>query len=444
MTLGAIEQGLLSATEAYRAVHEIFSETGLVGAYLEVEKAIARAEVSAGIITPQAGKAIVAACRIEALDLIALRCNSGLVGYPIVPLVEQLAIAAGEVGRWVHFGATTQDVMDTALVIQIRSAQMIVQRHVERVCGLLRDLAHQHRHTVMAGRSKLQHALPVTFGYKVAVWLDQLDRQRSALQIATERAQVVQFGGGVGTLAALGTAGLKVRELLAEELKLATPDITWHVTRDRFANLVHALAMVNAGLGKIALDVVHLMSTEVDEVREPFAEGRGTSSTMPQKRNPVLSEAILEAARAAREGPSLMMDVMLQDHERSVGSSYIERRAIAYAFMLAAGASELAHQLLEGLEVNSARMQANLTLTKGLMMAESATMLLAQKIGRQSAHHLVHRACLQASASGQMLKDVLLQNCDITETDLENALEPASYLGTTDAMIDSVLNRTSP
>lgn len=440
--LGTTELGLLAATEAYRATHEIFGENGTVGAYLEVERALAWAEVRAGIITQEAGNAIVDACRIEALDLAALRAGAARVGYPIVSLVEQLAAAAGEAGRWVHFGATTQDVMDTALVLQVRHAVPLVLSKLDQVCRGLHDLADKHRHTVMAGRSKQQHALPVTFGYKVAVWLDQLDRQRRALQIASEQVNVVQFGGGVGTLAALGETGLAVRAHLANELRLADPDITWHVSRDRFANLVHALAMVNACLGKTALDVIHMMSTEVGELREPFAAGRGTSSTMPQKRNPVLCEAILEAARAAREGPSRMMEVMLQSHERAIGSAYIERRAVANGLMLAAGASELAHELFKGIEVNSAKMNANLGITNGLMMAESAMMLVAKKFGRHCGHQKLYRACVQVDSSGQTLKEVLLQHEDIDGPDLDIALDPALYLGATDDMINCVLART--
>lgn len=441
--LSATAPGLLSATEAYRATHDIFGENGTVTAYLEVEKALARAEVRAGVITAEAGNAIVDACRMESLDLAALRHGAARVGYPIVPLVEQLATAAGDAGRWVHFGATTQDVMDTALVLQIQQAAPMILSRLKQVCGVLHELADLHRKTVMAGRSKQQHALPVTFGYKVAVWIDQLDRQRRALQIASEQASVVQFGGGVGTLAALGETGLAVRRHLANELGLADPDITWHVSRDRFANLVHALAMVNASLGKAALDVIHMMSTEVGELREPFAAGRGTSSTMPQKRNPVLCEAILEAARAAREGPSRMMEVMLQDHERAIGSAYIERRAIANGLMLAAGASELAHEIFQGIEVNSAKMTDNLGITNGLMMAESVMMLVARKFGRHSGHHKLHRACVQVDLSGQTLKEVLLQQEEIDGPDLDIALNPASYLGATDEMINCVLVRTA-
>ena len=441
--LGTTEPGLLAATEAYRVTGEIFGESGTVSAYLEVEKALARAEVRAGIITQEVGNAIVEACRLEALDLTVLRTGAARVGYPIVSLVEQLAAAAGEAGRWVHFGATTQDVMDTALVLQVRRAVPFVLSRLGQVCRRLRELADEHRHTVMAGRSKQQHALPVTFGYKVAVWLDQLDRQRRILQLASEQVNVVQFGGGVGTLAALGETGLAVRAHLANELRLTDPDISWHVSRDRFANLVQALAMVNACLGKTAVDVIHMMSTEVGELREPYAAGRGTSSTMPQKRNPVLCEAILEAARAARDGPSQMMEVMLQAHERAIGAAYLERRAVANGLMLAAGASELAHELFKGLEVNSAKMHDNLGITNGLMMAESVMMLVAKKFGRHSGHQKVHCACIQVDSSGQTLKEVLLRQGDIDSRDLDIALNPASYLGATDDMINSVLARTA-
>jgi 3-carboxy-cis,cis-muconate cycloisomerase len=442
MTVGCVEAGLLCATDAQRAVQAVFCETGTIRAYLDVERALARALARADLVPPAASDAIAAACTIDRIDPAALRRDAARVGYPIVPLVEQLVAAAGDAGRWVHLGATTQDVMDTALVLQIRSALPCVQAPLDRICELLRNVADRHRHTLMAGRSKLQHALPITLGYKAAVWLDQVDRRRSALQLAGARSGVVQFGGAVGTLAALGDAGTAVRAFLGDELGLAVPEMTWHVSRDRLADLVHALATVNAGLGKIALDVAHLMSTEVDELREPFAVGRGTSSTMPQKRNPVLSEAILEAAHASREAPSQMLSAMLQDHERATGSSYVERRAVANALMLAAGAGELTAQLLEGLEVNSGRMRSNLGLTNGQMMAESAMMLAARTVGRLEGHRVLHRACLQACASGRPLRDVLLELCELDGAELDVALDPARYLGTSDAMIDAVLART--
>lgn len=441
MTLGSTEPGLLSGTAAYGATSRIFGESGTVSAYLSFEAGLARAEARAGIISTEIGEAVARVCRIEALHLPRLRLETAQVGYPIVPLVSQLVSAAGEAGQWVHFGATTQDVMDTALVLQIQRSAPLVLQPLKQVCEVLCDLAEQHQDTVMAGRSKQQHALPITFGYKAAVWLDQLDRQRRALGVSVEQARVLQFGGGVGTLAALTGKGLTVRAYLADELGLSVPDISWHVSRDRFTHLVHALTMVNASLGKIALDFVHLMSTEVGELREPFAHGRGTSSTMPQKRNPVLSEAILEAARASSEGPSQMIRVMLQDHERAVGSCHIERRAIANAFMLAAGASELAYELLKGIEVNSAKMKDNLELTNGLMMAESAMMLLAQKYGRYEGHRVVHHACETAVAAGQSLKESLLENVDVDRVELEAVLNPQCYFGASVDMINRVVAR---
>lgn len=440
--LSANAPGLLAATEAYGTTQDIFGESGTVSAYLEVERALARAQVQVGVVAAEVGEAIVDACRMEAIDLAALRRGAARVGYPIVTLVEQLAAAAGEAGEWVHFGATTQDIMDTALVLQVRRAAPVVLSSLQGACDLLRILADRHRKTIMTGRSKLQHALPITFGYKAAVWLDQLDRRRRALQTACERSAVLQFGGGAGTLAALGGAGLAVRAQLARQLRLESPDITWHVSRDRLADLVHASSMVNASLGKLAVDVIHMMSTEVAELREPFAAGRGSSSTMPQKRNPVLCEAILEAARAAREGPSRMMEAMVQDHERAVGLAHIERCAVADGLLLAAGAGELAREVLDGIEVNSARMETNLRATKGLVMAESAMMMLGRRFGRHSGHKRLQRACMQVESSGQTLEEALRQQEGLDSAALDLALDPASYLGAADEMIDFVLART--
>ncbi|WP_142846677.1 adenylosuccinate lyase family protein [Telmatospirillum sp. J64-1] len=445
MALDPMEFGILSATESYRQARAMFSEQTTVAAHLRFEAALARAEARAGVIPQDAAERIEAACRLDLIDLDLLRKEAGIVGYPIVPLVRQLARLSGEAGGWVHWGATTQDVMDSGLMLQARDGLDLVLERLESVCANLRDLVLRHRDTVMVGRSKIQHAAPITFGYKAAVWLSQIERSRDKLAHLRRHGLMLQFGGAVGTLAALGESGLKVRSLLAEELGLTEPPITWHVARDALSDLVYALAMVNGSLAKMGIDVALMMATETDEVREPFVPGRGTSSTMPQKRNPVLSEALISSAKASREGVSLMLDAMVQDHERASMIAHLELRAVAQGVMLAAGAADIAAMLTGGLEVNVEKMRTNFDVTKGLVMAEAAMMGLAREVGRDKAHELVHHACHEASRNNAPLPETLaktLAECPgIPAASLRDVWQPESYLGVGRQMADRVLDR---
>jgi len=446
MSLSSIDPGLITGTAGWQRSMAEFGEAGTVEAYLEFERALARAQRRAGLVPEGAARAIGTTCRMDRLDLDRLRAGALTVGYPIVALVAEAASAVDalsvDAGRWVHFGATSQDVMDTALVLQIRRLRDPLLVSLDRSLTHLGALAQTHMGAVMSGRSKLQHAAPVSFGYRAAVWLDQLRRCRDGLASTFDACAVVQFGGAVGTLAALGRQGLAVRALLAEELALAEPAITWHVSRDRFAALVQALALTCAGLGKIALDTSQLMATEIAELREPYAPGRGSSSTMPQKRNPVLCEAILEAARETRQAPAKMLEAMLQDHERATGLCYLERRAVADTLAQAAGAADLTADLLAGLQVDAARMRTNIDLTGGLMMAEAAMIVLADRLGRHEAHHLVQDACRRAEAEGRPLLDLLQEDLPELRDDLAGAFAPESYLGAQEDMIGRVLGRT--
>jgi len=256
------------------AMRAIFADRALIGRYVEVEVALARAEARCGVIPLAAAQEIAAKADAAALDLDELRRGTDNVGYPILSLVHQLAAQCGEAGRWLHWGATTQDVMDTAVVLQIRDALALVEADVAAVQAILAGLAQRHRDTPMAGRTHLQHALPITFGYKAAVWLSMFDRHAERLQQVRPRVLVGQFAGAAGTLASLGSRGLDVQQALMEELRLGTPVATWHVARDGFGETVNLLALITASLGKVAYDLILLSSTEFDEVHEPFVPGR--------------------------------------------------------------------------------------------------------------------------------------------------------------------------
>jgi 3-carboxy-cis,cis-muconate cycloisomerase len=426
------------------SMRAVFSDEALVGRYLEVEAALARAQGRLGVIPAGAGRAIDAAARALDVDADRLRRETENVGYPILPIVHQLAEAAREAGGYVHWGATTQDIMDTASVLQIRAALDLVEADIEALRSILARLAGRHRDTPMAGRTHLQQALPVTFGYKVAVWLSSLDRHAERLPGIRGRVLYGQFSGAAGTLASVGGRGLEIQAAFCEELALAQPPITWHVARDGVAEVVAFLGLVTGSLAKIATDVMLMMSTEFGEVSEPFVPGRGASSTMPQKRNPIASELILAAAKAVRQHVATMLDGMIHDFERATGPWHLEWIAVPESFILTASALANARTMLDGLVVHEDRMRRNLELTRGLVVAEAVMMAAAPSLGRQRAHDSVYEACRAAIEEGRPLADVLKARPDIVEAlggadAVDRACDPANDLGLSGAMVDRVL-----
>jgi 3-carboxy-cis,cis-muconate cycloisomerase len=421
----------------------VFSDAATVERYVEVEIALAKAEAKTGVIPAEAAAEIARRASAAALDWELMRKETDNVGYPILPLVHQLVKQCGEAGRYVHWGATTQDIMDTATVLQLRAGLAIVEADIAALRKILADLARKYRDTPMAGRTHLQQALPVTFGYKAAIWLAMFDRHAQRLEQLKPRVLVGQFAGAAGTLASLGDKGLDVQAALCAELKLDVPVSTWHVARDGFAETLNFLALVTGTLGKIALDIMIMASTEFGELYEPFVPGRGASSTMPQKRNPISSELMLAAAKAVRQHAGLMTDAMIQDFERATGPWHAEWMAIPESFVLAAGALHQAKFALGGLIVDDKRMAQNLAMSKGLIVAESVMMQMAPFIGRQQAHDVVYAACRVVNEKGGTLADVLMQDQTVTahfdRAAIVRMTDPANYLGAAPAMVDKVL-----
>lgn len=426
-----------------REMRAIFSDLELVARYVRVETALAAAQARVGVIPVEAAEAIGREARVERLDLDRMREETDIVGYPILPLVHQLAAMCGEAGRYVHWGATTQDIMDTALATQIRDALALIEADIVALRAILADLAERHRDTAMAGRTHLQQALPITFGYKCAIWLAMFDRHQTRLAQLRGRVALVQFAGAAGTLASLGDKGFAVQEALARELGLAVPATTWHVARDGLAEAVNFLALVTGSLGKIALDVMIMASTEFAEVYEPFVKGRGASSTMPQKRNPISCELMLAASKAVRQHAGLMLDAMVQDFERATGPWHAEWIAIPESFVLTAGALRQARFALGGLIVDTARMADNLAISRGLIVAEAAMMGLAPFIGRQQAHDVVYDACRVVAEKGGGLAEALAASPQVARhldrAAIARLTDPANYLGLAPQMVDRAL-----
>jgi 3-carboxy-cis,cis-muconate cycloisomerase len=433
--------GALYGTDAMRAA---IGERALLAAMLRVEAALARAEARLGIVPHAAADAIAAAAEVDRLDLSALAAATRNTGYPVVGLVRQLSALAGpEAGRWTHWGATTQDILDTALVLALREGLALIGRDLDAVIAALAARAREHRDTVMAGRTHLQHALPVTFGLKCAVWLAPLLSTRERLAQMAPRLFRVQFGGAAGTLASLGDKGLDVARELARELDLAEPDAPWHVARDAFAEAVSVLGILTGALAKMATDVLLLMQTEVAEAFEPHAPGRGGSSTMPQKRNPIACEYVIAQARGVQALVPLMLGAMAGDQERATGPWQAEALAIPQAMLLAHGALDQSLLIAEGMTVDAARMRRNLDATGGLIMAEAVMMGLAPVLGRGAAHDAVHHACDLALAEGVSLAEALGRDpvvaAALTPARISALTEPTSYLGAAGAFVDRVL-----
>ena len=430
------------------AMGEVFSDAARLQHMLEFEAALARAGARCGVIPPAAAQAIASKCKVDLVDAKALATATAVSLNPAIPLVKQLtALVANddpEAARFVHWGATSQDVNDTGLVLQIRQALDILDADLAALCGGLNQLAQTHRSTLMAGRTLMQHALPTTFGVKVAGWLDAMNRHRERFTETRARVLVLQFGGAVGTLAALREKGLQVAEALAAELHLGLPFVPWHTQRDRVAEAATTLGLCTGTLGKIARDISLHMQTEIAEVFEPAGEGRGGSSTMPHKRNPVSAAIVLSAATRVPGLVSTMLSAMVQEDERGLGDWHAEWETLPEIFRLTAGALHQMATIVPHLEVDAARMKRNLDATQGLIFAEAVTMALGSQIGKAAAHTLVEGASRLARESGKHLREVLAQDRAVAErltsTELDRLFAPENYLGVAEELVDRVID----
>lgn len=440
--LTALDSPLYGRSFTDEEMRAIFSADRFIGDCVKVEVALARGQAKLGIIPMEAAEGI-SAVSTHPLDMERLRNETEIVGYPILPIVEQLVQAAGEPGRYLHWGATTQDIMDTATILQVRDGLELVSRRVDAVRAALVKLARDHRDTPMAGRTHLQHALPITFGYKAAVWLSAFDRHAERLREIAPRVLVVQFSGASGTLASLSGRGLETQAALAEELGLGVPSITWHSIRDGLTEAVQLLALIGGSLAKIAADVSIMMTTELGEVAEPFVRHRGASSTMPQKVNPISCELILAGARLMRNHASAMLDAMIHDFERATGPWHLEWSAVPEGFAIASGMLAQAEFMLSGLRVYPENMTRNLDHSRGLIVAEAVMMALAPHTGRKEAHDIVYANCRRAVADKISLYEALKTDSRLVDYLRDEALRrltnPANYLGEAPQMIDRML-----
>jgi 3-carboxy-cis,cis-muconate cycloisomerase len=428
---------LFDAYFTARDMREVFCDQGRVQAMLDFESALARAEARVGLIPQSAVAPIEAACQAGLYDFSVLGEAIATAGNSAIPLVKalgkQVAAQDADAERYVHLGATSQDVMDTGLVLQLRRALELIEHDLAQLAQTLATQAQRYVATPLAGRTWLQHATPVTLGMKIAGWLGAVTRSRQRLQELKPRLLVLQFGGASGTLAALGEQAMPIARALADELHLALPEQPWHTQRDRLVEFGSVLGLIAGSLGKLGRDISLLMQTEAGEVFEPSAPGKGGSSTMPHKRNPVGAAVLIGAATRVPGLLSTLFSAMPQEHERSLGLWHAEWETLPEICCLVSGSLKQALLVVDGLEVDADRMARNLNLTQGLVLAEAVSIVLAQRVGRDTAHHLLEQCCKRAVAEQRHLRAVLGDEPQVTAelsaTELDHLLNPAHYLG---------------
>src|SRR5712672_4160367 len=438
---------LLAPMMSSAAMRAICDDVAYLQHMLDFEAALACAEAAVGVIPASAARPIAKVCHADAFDIAVIAEAATRSGNLAIPLVKALtadvAKADADAARYLHWGATSQDVIDTAGMLTLRAAIDALAPDLDRAIAGFAKLATQHRDTATVARTWLQHALPMPFGLKLAEYAAALHRSRARLLRLRGEALALQFGGAAGTLAALGDRGLLVAEKLAAELGLPLPDAPWHTHRDRLAEAASVLAIVSGTCGKIARDVQLMMQTDVAEAFEPAGEGRGGSSTMPHKRNPVAAATALAAATMAPGLAATIFASLVQDHERSAGPWHAEWPTLPMLQLVTSGALAATVDIAEGLEVDVARMRVNLDATHGLIMAEAVMMALAEKIGKSEAHHLIEAASKKAVAGKKHLRDVLTADAKVTAhlnaEKLARLFEPMAYQGVSQELIDRLL-----
>jgi adenylosuccinate lyase len=425
----------------------MFSARARFQRWLDVEASLARAQASLGIIPEHAAESISSKARVDLLDLTRYEELYRKSGHPMVAFLRLFQpIVDGDAGQFVHLGATTQDVMDTATMMALRDAQGIFHQSLRRIEGSLLDLAEEHADTIMVGRTHGVQALPITFGYKVATWAREIQRNIERLEQCGGRMFVLQLSGAVGTMAAFGPKGPEIQALVAQDLGLGVPDICWHASRDRFAEFVNLLALVGGALGRIAQEVYLLMATEVDEVREPWESGVVGSSTMPHKVNPQMCQTMMSLARKLRYDAAFVTEVMMVDHERNLEHFLGEMQTLERACTEMGELLTLGEYVARGLTVNVTAMRRNLDLLKGLLLSESVMIELGSHVGKQTAHEIVYEDAMEALRGDASFLDVLLADHRVNEhlgrNEIEMLLDPERYTGLAAQMAREVVSRS--
>ena len=427
-----------------KAMRKVFSDEQLVQNWLDCWVSLARAEAELGIVPKDAAEHIAACAKNEHMDMDAIREGFTRTSHPLMPQIREFERLCGhKAGGWIHWGATTQDIMDTAVVLQLRDAHRIIVEQTKVLLHLCLQRAMETRDIVMPGRTHGQHAVPVTLGYKIAIWAAEFGRHLERLEKGKKRYLVGELAGAAGTLASLGKDGLAVQEGFCRNLDLGVPLTTWHVARDGFAEFASTIAMLAGTVGKIANEFINLERTEICELEEGFTMGKVGSSTMPHKRNPMVCENILANCRLIQNSACLGFGAMIQEHERDMSFWQTEWSYLPQICLLADNVMTQLEGILQGMIVRKEQIKKDLYLTKGLIVSERVMLTLGQYLGRQDAHDVIYEASMKAFEENRMLKDVLKADPRVTDkisdAILDDVLEPMNYTGCCTEMVDKVV-----
>ena len=429
-------------------MREIFSEKGTIKGWIDVEIALAKAEAELEIIPEDAAREIERNGDVDYFDVSEIKRGIDQTWHPLISFIRAYeALCNDGHGEYLHWGATTQDIMDTGAILQFRRALDLVDHDLREVVHALREMAGTHARTIMPGRTHGQHALPITFGYKVAVWIAEINRHLERLDQLRPRVLTGNLSGAVGTMAFLGEAGLDVQQRAMDQLGLNIPEISWHASRDRIADISMFLGMVGATFGKIAREIISLQKTEVAELEEPLTDQSVGSSTMPQKRNPMACEAVYATSTILKAQAALGLDAILQEHERDMGLWQAEWEFLPEMFMMMGGILHNMRRILSGLRIKDENMRQNLEKSEGLIMAEAIMRPIAEKLGRQKAHEVVYEVAMGAAQNNESFADALKQNGTIREaidvSEIDDFLKPSAYVGLSEQFVESILKRTA-
>jgi adenylosuccinate lyase len=425
-------------------MREIWDDYSIVQNWLDIEVALAESQAELGIIPKPIAEEIAKKAKVANLDLDVVRADVNRVGHSLVPVLRELQRKCeGKAGEYIHMGPTTQDIIDTGFMMAAKKAFAIIYDDLYAVEGYLLDLVEKHKDTIMAGRTHSVQALPITFGYKAAVWASEVHRHLERMKECMARDFAGQLSGAVGTLASFGQHAFEIQERVMRKLGLMVPDICWQASRDRVVSIVNVLALVAGTLGKIGNEVVTLQKTEFSELEEPWAQGNVGSSTMPHKRNPNAGEGMYSLSKIVKANLLMMHESMIQEHERDGAHWKIEWVALPEAFLLTGGILAKSKKVLKDLNVNSTKMLENLNVLKGLLLSEPVMFHLGEKIGKQTAHEVVYQISMKAFQEGGSFRDYLLNddrvNKHMTAAEIDRLLDPYAYTGYSREIAERVL-----
>ncbi len=424
----------------------VFSDESLMQKWLDCWVALSQAEADLGIVPQEAADHIKECAKAENIDLAAIGEGFTKTSHPLMPQIRAFeAVCGKKAGGFIHWGATTQDIMDTAVVLQIKDAHAIIEEQIKKMVRICLERAEENKDLVMAGRTHGQHAVPITLGYKIAIWAAELARHLDRLEEGKKRYLLGELSGAAGSLASLGEQGLAVQDGFCKQLGLGTPDITWHVARDGFAEYASTIAMVAGTVGKIANEFINLERTEINEVEESFSMGKIGSSTMPHKRNPMVCENILANCRIIQANAALSFGCMIQEHERDMSFWQTEWSYIPQISIMLSGSMHMLQVILESMIVHKDVIERNLYMTKGLIVSERCMLQLGHWLGRQNAHDVIYEASMKAFGENKMLLECLLADERVTskidEATLRELIEPKNYAGSCSKMVDKVVEK---